>query len=166
VFRDVHVNGLKRLGDAPLFLWGCLFERVILSGRISALKINQSVALPEPAEGQRVHNAGVVQFYSGSDWALDIADAEFPGGVTFEAIPGDKIRRDRERQMLIERPALADRDWRSIDFDGTAINIAISWFEQSSLFSSVVLAGRSDRKWAKRDQAVLRRLCDAGLARS
>lgn len=164
VFRDVRVHDLKRLGDAPLFLWGCLFERVTLSGRISALKINQSVTVPEPAERQGAHNAAAVQFYSGSDWALDISEAEFPGGVSFEAIPGDKMRRDPDRQVLVARAALAQSDWSQVDFDGTAINIEIGWFERHSLFDSVVLAARCDRKWAKRDLAVLQRLRDAGIA--
>jgi len=141
-----------------------LFERVTLSGRISAIKINQTVGLPNaPADRQRVHNSGAIEFYSSSDWALDISQAEFPGGVTFDAIPGDKVRRDPDRQVIVSRAGLARSDWRAIDFDGTAIDYALSWFEQEGLFDSVVLAERSDRKWAKRDHAVLRRLCDAGI---
>jgi uncharacterized protein YjbI with pentapeptide repeats len=167
VLRDVQLDNLKRLGNAPLFLWGCLFERVTLSGRISAVQINQRVGLPsDPPERQRAHNALVTSFYSNSDWALDISAAEFPGGVTLDAIPGDKVRRDPERQFLIKRAALSGMDWRSVDFDGTALDINLSGFERDSLFDSVVLSQRSDRKWAKRDQAVLRRLCDAGIASS
>ena len=167
LLRDVRLHNLKRLGAAPLFLWGCLFERVTLSGRISAIKINQRVGLPsDPPERQQTHDALATRFYSTSDWALDISAAEFSGGVSFEAIPGDKIRRDPERQILVRRAALAETDWRGLDFDGTAIDIGLSWFEQDSLFDSVVLAERSDRKWVKRDRAVLRRLCDAGIASS
>ncbi|MBA3041272.1 MAG: hypothetical protein KJ690_15650 [Alphaproteobacteria bacterium] len=164
LIRDVTIQDLRKLGSAPLFLWGCLFERVTLSGRISAIKINQTVGLPNaPADRQRVHNSGAIEFYSSSDWALDISQAEFPGGVTFDAIPGDKVRRDPDRQVIVSRAGLARSDWRAIDFDGTAIDYALSWFEQEGLFDSVVLAERSDRKWAKRDHAVLRRLCDAGI---
>jgi len=165
VLRDVRLHDLKRLGDAPLFLWGCLFERVILSGRISAIKINRNAALPNaPPERQREHDAAVEQFYRASDWALDISKAEFAGGVTFEAVPGDKVRRDPERQVIVRRASLNGDEWRNIDFDRTAIDIGLSWFEGSSPFDSVVLASRSDRKWAKRDLAVFRRLCDAGIA--
>ena len=163
LLRDVRLHNLKRLGDAPLFLWGCLFERVILSGRISAVKINQRVGVPrDPPERQQTHNALAARFYSTSDWALDISAAEFPGGVSFEAVPGDKIQRDPERQVLVRRADLAKTDWRALDFDGTAIDIGLSWLEQDSLFDSVVLVERSDRKWMKRDRAVLRRLSDAG----
>lgn len=47
IIRDVKVHNLRKLGSAPLFLWGCLFERVTLSGRIGAIKINQTVGLPD-----------------------------------------------------------------------------------------------------------------------
>lgn len=165
IIRDVTVHDLKKLGSAPLFLWGCLFERVTLSGRINAIKINQTVGLPNaPVDRQQAHNAGAIEFYSSSDWALDISRAEFSGGVTFEAIPGDKVRRDPDRQVVVPRTGLVQADWRAIDFDGTAIDYALSRFDQEGLFDSVVLAKRSDRKWAKRDHAVLRRLCDAGIA--
>ncbi|TWB93567.1 hypothetical protein FBZ93_110172 [Bradyrhizobium macuxiense] len=169
VFRDLSLRGLKRLGDAPLFLWGCVFERVALSGRISAVKINDFASrITESAEeNQRrrdAHDLFVRNFYSKSDWALDIAQAEFPGGISFEQVPGDKIRRDPDRQVLVTRSALAVSDWRALDFDRTAIDIALGWFERYSIFDSVVLAARSDRKWSKRDLAVLARLRDAGIA--
>ncbi len=170
VFRDVSLRGLKRLGDAPLFFWGCVFERVTLSGRISAMKLNGSVAgrfresTEETRRRQQAHDLFVSDFYSTSDWALDITKAEFPGGISFEAIPGEKVKRDPDRQVLVTRTALATLDWRTLDFDGTALNIALGWFERHSIFDSVVLAARSDRKWSKRDQAVLTRLRDAGIA--
>ncbi|MDA9522491.1 hypothetical protein XI06_19930 [Bradyrhizobium sp. CCBAU 11434] len=170
VFRDVSLRGLKRLGDAPLFLWGCVFERVVLSGRISAVKINGSLLSHSKAtteENQRrreAHDLFVKEFYATSDWALDIAQAEFPGGISFEAIPGDKIKLDPERHVLVTRNALAASNWQALDFDGTALNIGLGRFERSSMFDSIVLAARSDRKWFKRDLAVLARLRDAGIA--
>jgi hypothetical protein len=170
LFRDVLLKDLKRTGNAPLFLWACLFERVALSGRISAAKINGSVGarLNESREQtrarQEAYDARAREFYAISDWALDISQAEFPGGITFEAIPGDKIKRDPERQVLVTRNSLSSTAWQALDFDGTALNIALGWFERHSLFDSVVLAARSDRKWSKRDTAVLTRLRDAGIA--
>jgi hypothetical protein len=117
----------------PRYSWGCVFERVALSGRISAVKINANVAsrIRETAEeNQRrreAHDLFVRDFYANSDWALDIAQAEFPGGISFEAVPGDKIRRDPDRQVLVTRSVLAASDWRALDFDGTAMNIALGW---------------------------------------
>jgi hypothetical protein len=67
---------------------------------------------------------------------------------------------------LVTRDRLAETDWELLDFDATAIDIALSWFLSESLFDSVVLVARSDPKWAKRDLAVLNMLRSAGIAQA
>jgi hypothetical protein len=165
LFEGVALNNLKRGGDAPLFMWGCVFDRVTLAGRISGLKINRPF---NPKNGPEL-NAAWDRFardhYKGVEWALDISKAKFPGGVTFEFIPGNKIRRNPETQILVTRQRLAEGDWRALDFEGTAIDLSLSSFEQESPFDSMVLAPRIE-KWAKRDLAVLQRLRGAGIAES
>jgi hypothetical protein len=164
--EDVIVHNLKRTGDAPLFLWGCVFHHVVLSGSISAVKINRSIGgRPETAaSAQLAWDAFVRSWYDSVDWAIDISKAKFGGGFTLEAVPGDKVRRDPATQVLIRRSALADPDWRKLEYDGTAIDIAISWFEKGSQFDTVVIAARTARKWAKRDVAVLDMLRKRGIA--
>jgi uncharacterized protein YjbI with pentapeptide repeats len=165
VFEDVSLHNLKRTGDAPLFLWGCVFRRVKLSGRLSGIKINRAIgAGPAFHAVQPAWDSAASKFYADVDWALDISEAQFPGGVTFEAIPGHLIRRDPGRQVLVTRKALSAANIDSLDFDKTAINIALSWFLRGSMFDSVVVAARSDSKWAKRDGAVLNMLRSEGLA--
>lgn len=164
-FEDVSIHNLRRTGDAPLFLWGCVFRHVKLSGRLSAIKINRSVgAGPRFDDVQPAWDSAVTKFYTDVDWALDISDAQFPGGITFEAIPGHLIRRNPDTQALVKRDALSLAHLESLDFDKTAINIALSWFLRGSLFDSVVVAARSDSKWAKRDKAVLNMLRSEGIA--
>jgi hypothetical protein len=164
-FEDVSLHNLKRTGDAPLFLWGCVFRHVKLSGRLSAIKINKAIG-PGPAFDaiQPEWESAASKFYADVDWALDISEAQFPGGVTFEAVPGHLIRRNPDSQVLVTRKALSAADIDSLDFDKTAINIALSWFLRGSMFDSVVIAARSDSKWAKRDRAVLNMLRSEGLA--
>jgi hypothetical protein len=79
-------------------------------------------------------------------------------------VPGHLIRRDPVTQVLVERRALLDSDWRSLDFDGSAINLSLSWFRKDSLFDSVVIAARHAPKYLQRDLAVLNRLRSAGIA--
>jgi hypothetical protein len=164
--ENVIVHNLKRTGDAPLFLWGCVFRHVVLSGAISAVKINRPIGVnPEKtARLQPAWDAFTRSWYDSVDWGIDISKAKFGGGFTLEAIPGDKVRRDPATQVLIRRSALVDSDWRKLDYDGTAIDIAISWFEKGSQFDSVVIAARTARKWAKRDVAVLDMLRKCGIA--
>ena len=162
--EDVRLHNLRRHGDSPLFFWGCVFSRVTLSGRLSGLKINRSATLPENDALQSMWDAEVRAYYDSSDWALDISDAKFAGGVSFEAVPGDKIRRDSETQILVRRERLVDSPWRAFDFDKTAIDLELSWFLADSQFNSVVIAARMASKFAKRDLAILRMLREQGIA--
>lgn len=162
VLEDVTLHNLKRHGASPLFFWGCVFKHVKLSGSLSGIKINRSAGPLHP--DQQKWDAATVAFYDTVDWALDISDAKFKGGCTFESIPGHLIRRNPETQVLVTRDKLNASDWRRLQYDGTSIDIGLSWFLSESLFHSVVLVARSDFKWAKRDLAVLHMLRAEGIA--
>jgi hypothetical protein len=166
IIQDVSLHNLKRQGDSPLFLWGCVFRHVTLSGKISGIKINTSVAIGTAASevDQRAWDAHVVEFYEAVDWALDISEASFAGGISFEAIPGDKIRRNPETQVLVARKTLLESDWKALDYGTSAFDIALSWFLDGSLFDSVVLAARTGSKHSKADRTVLSTLRDKGIA--
>lgn len=162
VLDNVTLHNLKRQGASPIFLWGCVFKHVKLSGSLSGIKINRSAG-PLHHDQQKWDTA-TVAFYRTVDWALDISEAKFKGGCTFEAVPGHLVRRNPQTQVLVTRDKLNSSDWRQLQYDGTAIDIGLSWFLSESLFDSVVLAARSDPKWAKRDLAVLQMLRSEGIA--
>jgi hypothetical protein len=160
----VSLHNLKRTGEAPLFLWGCVFSRVKLSGRISAIKINRSIGIEAEARAaQSAWDRAMVDYYASLDWALDITEAQFPGGVQFEAVPGRLIRRNPRVQALVLRQKLENADLSTIDFQGTALDLSLSGFLQNSLFDSVAIAARVG-KWAKRDLEVISMLRSAGIA--
>ena len=166
LFENVSVTGLSSKGSAPLFLWSCIYRHVAISGRVAGLKINRNAAAPtllQPEE-QPAWDRAVKRYYENVDWALDISKAKFTGGVTFEAIPGEKIIRDPEHQVLVKRQNLLDLNWQSSDYGKTAFDIALSWFLNSSIFDSVVLAARMASKYAKEDIAVLNTLRNNGVA--
>ena len=164
--QEVSLNGLTRHGSDPVFFWGCVFKHVTLRGKISGIKINRSIsALPTTQESAQADwDQKVQEFYRSVDWALDISAAKFPGGVTFEAIPGSKIRINRESQALVKREALLSPEGQNFDFGNSSFKIALGWFQQRSLFDSVVLVARSDSKYAKQDIAMLTALRSAGIA--
>lgn len=163
----ISLNGMKRLGSDPLFLWGCVFSQVELAGHMSGLKINRRVAagtIATPAQ-QAAWDLAVSAYYSDVDWALDISKAKFAGGVTFEALPGEKIKRNVETQVLVRREKLdAAADWQKLDFGGSSFDIALSWFLDGSQFDSVVLAARTASKYGAKDVAVLDMLRKKELA--
>ena len=164
-FDEVTLRNLKKTGSAPLFLNACVFRHVTLAGSISGLKLNRSELETIVQESDRKwRDEQIVAFYSGVDWALDISAAKFPNGVTFEAVPGDKVVRDRNTQALIRRETLIATDWRALDYGQTAIDIAIGWFETGSLFDSVVVVPRSASKYRQADFAVIEMLRREGGA--
>ncbi len=163
---EVALYNLKRHGDSPLFLWGCVFRHVKLSGKISGIKINRPVTVGTDAArvDQEAWDTHVKKFYESADWALDISEAKFGGGISFEAVPGDKIRRNPETQVLVRRNTLLPSHWKTLDYGNSAFNIGLSWFLDGSLFDSVVLAARMASKEFKRDLAVLAMLRNEGIA--
>lgn len=165
--QDVLLHDMKREGSAPLFLWGCVFKHVQIKGRVAGLKINRSISpVPGvPDEERAAWDQLTIEFYRSVDWALDIADAQFSGGVSFEAIPGDKVRINRETQALVRRSALQGNDWwRTYDFGVTPMKVEIKSFLERSLFESVIVAARTESKYAKQDIAAINALRLSGLA--
>ena len=164
-FEEVSLHNLKRTGDSPLFLWGCVFRHVKVSGRLSGIKINRAIGAGPRFDGvQPAWDHAVVKYCADVDWALDISEAKFAGGITFEAVPGHLIRRNPATQVLVNRKSLSSLKFDSLDFDKTAIDLSLSGFLKNSLFENVVLAARADSKWAKRDIAVLNMLRSEGIA--
>ena len=165
VFDEVILRNLKKVGSAPLFLNASVFRHVTLAGNISGLKINRSeLNTIVSEEGRKWRDDEIKAFYNATDWALDISQARFPNGATFEALPGDKVIRDKDTQALVRREALSATDWRALDYKRTAIDIAISWFETGSLFDAVVLVPRSSSKYRRADTEVIEMLRREGVA--
>lgn len=119
-FVDVVVNGLWTKGDL-LILWGPLFERVTLRGKLGQIKLNRTASSAGIAPSsdirviERWHaertarlaalNAQREEHYARVDWALDITDAQ-PSLLELEGIPGDKLRLNPETQCVVSRKLL------------------------------------------------------------
>jgi len=110
VLEDVTIADLQT--NDLLILWGTVFSRVALTGRIGKVKINPYVdAVDRSERTQGPFDEFRDRFYSSIDWALDISDARFKE-FDYRGIPSHLIRRDPETQMLVTRErALAD-GWR------------------------------------------------------
>jgi hypothetical protein len=161
MFENVTVEGLRRKGRSPLYLWGCVFRKVKLAGTIHGMKINPEIGLAHRRSPALQHAwaQAAVRFYEPDTWALDIREAHFSSVPTFEAVPGDRILIDSSRQALVRREALAGQDVRSLPN-----GIALDWFLRRSPFESVVLATSSASERRMRDVDDLSRLRDMGIA--
>jgi hypothetical protein len=167
--ENVMVNNLKTMTGMPLFCWACVFNHVELMGKITTIKINrfQFTTAADPKlrkKAQAQWDAFTKKYYKSVDWALDLRLAQFTGDITLEAIPGSLIRRDEETQVLVTRQKLRESNWRELDFGETALDIALEWFWDESLFDDVVLVAEKKRKDFKEKLKVLRRLRKEGIA--
>jgi hypothetical protein len=162
--EDCSIRDLKKLGRIPLFFWGPVFKHVTLSGWLSGIKINRLLE-PIPKKSQAAWDASCKAYYEDVDWALDIRDANFQGGVTFEALPGSLIRRDQETQVLVSRESLARADWKRMVQAHPTVGIAIDWFLEGSLFSDVVLIASKGASYFKDELAVLELLRRESVAK-
>jgi hypothetical protein len=169
IVENVVVNNLKTMTGMPLFCWACLFQHVELVGKITTIKINRcqfttDVDPRRRKKAQAPWDAVTKKYYKSVDWALDLRQAQFTGDISLEAIPGSLIRRDEETQVLVTRQQLRDSNWRELDFGETALDIALEWFWDESLFDDVVLVAEKKRRDFKEKLKVLRRLRKEGIA--
>ncbi|MGW4897311.1 hypothetical protein ACWEQL_34390 [Kitasatospora sp. NPDC004240] len=156
-FEEVHVDGLAI--TSQLNLNGCVFKHVTLTGNIGPLM----VAAPNASLPQGVRErltAGIVAYYSGVDWALDISGAAF-SDADFPYVPGHLIRRDEETQFLLHR----DRVERFEGMEGLpgSARIAARRFETTPFDTLVAVAPRRSEHFATR-LAELEVLRTEGLA--
>ena len=163
IVEDVRLHELNRLRNIPLFFWSVVFRRVVLSGKVSGIKIN-NVREPSGSRNQPLWNNANKEFYQTVDWALDISKAEFQGSISLEAIPGSLIRRDEETQVLVKRSQLEQGNWRSLDFGHSAYNVCIDWFLSDSPYEDVVLVAAKRGKKLKEELQVLAMLRREGIA--
>ncbi|GAA3758397.1 hypothetical protein [Flavobacterium ginsengiterrae] len=99
--KNVLIDNLNT-GDI-LLIWSALFDHVTLKGKIGNIKINNSgFDLYDKPEIQKKLDSLRQDFYSKTDWALDISEAKFLN-FSCEGIPADIIKRDNKTQVVIKR---------------------------------------------------------------
>lgn len=164
ILEDVIVNNLQI--DDLLILWGTLFHRVTIRGRIGKIKINQEVHATDWSEAtQAPFDRFRGEFYDSIDWALDICGARFKE-FGIRGVPAGLIRRDPESQVVVTRERALQRDWRDrLSKDNRLWPFAIDMF-LSDGDEDVVLVAPLDAPKRKRDTLLrqLQELRDVGVA--
>lgn len=151
-FEDVSVDGLAI--TSLLHLNGCVFKHVTLSGNIGPLMATP----PHSSVPQDVRDrfaAGIVAYYSGVDWALDISRAAF-SDASFYYVPGHLIRRDEETQFLLHRDRV--EQFGPLERLPSYAQIAASRFESTPFDTVVAIAPKRSKHFAtwKAELEVLR----------
>ena len=164
VLENISICNLRAMGKTPLFIKGCVFNRVTLSGDISSIKINRSIDPLANDSSKVLWDEANINYYKNVAWALDIRKAAFSTSPSLEAVPGSLILRNPETTALLSKDKLYGIDWEKLDFKNTAYDIAISWFLGLSLFDDCVLVAAKRNKRFKDQLLVLNNLKAKGLA--
>lgn len=101
VFEDVLVEDLAT--NPILLVWGSLFRRLKLAGKIGKLNLNLlPTAFCTDATLLAQFEAARTAFYAETDWALDISEARLLG-LRCEGVPLHLIRRDPASQVILDK---------------------------------------------------------------
>jgi len=167
IVSDVAVSNLKT--DDLLILWCPYLDRVILSGAIGKMKINETA---DPStfgnDKQKAFYDFRGRFYARVEWALDISEARFKE-FDVRGVPGRLIRRDPESQILVTRERaleVATPGWeKKLDPSNKLWPFMINLFLSDRDSDTVLVAPLGAAK-AKRDPLLkgLRELRMIGLA--
>lgn len=165
IITDAHISNLAT-GDLQI-LWGTLFNRVKIDGKIGRLKINTRIHAPDATETQQKHFDDFRRdFYRNIDWAIDIRDAH-PQLLEIKGIPSEKIifhpahcvplKRSSAKKSILEiaKSSSTPKDWSFTISD---------FFEDTEADELILIAptGKS-KKAASPYLDVVRLIRDSGL---
>jgi len=146
--RDATVRNV-RLSSMPQIL-GCVFERVTLAGKVNQLMIRAE--LPTVDHPRAFEDSARVA-YQNIDWAIDISDLDCPD-LSIQGVPGDLIRRDSERQVVVTRERATQAPWRDADLNDTNFSVAIDQMLRLGWSEVVLSAARSGPHKARAHAAI------------
>jgi hypothetical protein len=159
--RGVHLQDLTirnvRLSSMPQIL-GCVFERVTLAGKINQVMIRAE--LPTVDRPRAFEDSATVA-HQNIDWAIDISDLDCPD-LSIQGVPGDLIRRDSERQVVVTRERATLAPWHEADLNGTSFAVAIAQMLRLG-WSQVVLSAMRSGPHQARTRAAIQELIALGV---
>jgi hypothetical protein len=102
--ENVRVSDLQT--SDLLIIWGALFHRVEVKGKVGKIKINTAIHDPHASPAVQ-HTFDLIrdEYYRSIDWALDISQMR-PLLFEVEGIPPSKIKRDLQSQVVVSRKRL------------------------------------------------------------
>lgn len=146
VLENVSVNGLSTPAD-PVQLAGCVFKHVELAGTFGQLVVRpiSSALQQRDMTVQAAYDAADQKYYSTIDWAIDIREANFEN-AELRCIPGDKVRRDPQTQVLVRRKNLTDARWRELSIDHLYRVMLDSLWEGTEVDTILIAPKQSHRR--------------------
>lgn len=157
--EDCLLDTMGQAGPGYFTLDACVFRHVILRGRITTTLLRFD---PNPFGGngmgpsfKDIWPSEMVKYYASVDWALDVTQAKFTSLTALTTMPGDLVRFDPARAVLVRRERLVG-DWAA-GMPGV-MQICCEQFLEGPFASFVVQRGESkaNREQFARDAGWLR----------
>ena len=162
IIEDVLIDGFDTHGQ-PVQIWGAVFNRVVLRGKIDRMMISSVVdVMGDKPHVQRAFDEANAEYYRNVKWALDISQGEFKE-LDIRGLPARLIRRDPETQVVVTREKAVEGKWRELPFRerlwATSLNLLLDF----NLPDMVLVAPKRHRKFQDY-VADLKLLQEAGVA--
>jgi len=156
ILQDAIIDGLR---TDDLHVWGAVYRRVVLRGRIGPLLIGDLVVAPAGSDKETAATcrAWTREHYARqTDFALDLSAAEFTGEVDLRGVPARLVRRDPETQAVVRKAKVLDRRYRQLDLLGAPWDLTIdAMFDPGEdAEDRVLIAPKRDRRFKKWLEAI------------
>ncbi len=162
IIEDVLVDGFDTHGQG-VQIWGAVFNRVVLRGKIDLLMISSVVdVMGDKPQVQQAFDEANAEYYRNVEWALDISQGEFKE-LDIRGLPARLIRRDPETQVVVTREKALEGKWKDLPFRERLWKSWLTSFLRADEPDVVLAAPKRHRKF--RDYlADLKLLQEAGVA--
>ncbi|AQX81023.1 hypothetical protein BWO91_14535 [Plantibacter flavus] len=150
LLRNVTVGGLTSV-RGPVFIRGCEFHNVTLSGVIGDLVISTFVTARTPEElamyEQRLREAD-----EADDMGLDISGVE--GAISIQGYSSHRIRIDPSFQAVVPRERAVNEAWDDIDFGESTFYIALQDVVKRGWKDTILSANKRSRHFEHEVQII------------
>jgi hypothetical protein len=164
IIEDTLVDGFDTHGQL-VQVWGAVFNRVVLRGKIDRLMISSVVdVMRDKPEVQEAFDQANDQYYKSIEWAVDISQASFKE-LDLRGVPARLIRRDPETQVVVTREKALRGEWRDLPLSDGLWKTTLHLFLQDNSSDIVLVAPKRHRKF-RQYLADLKSLQAAGVAES
>ncbi|WP_138944962.1 hypothetical protein [Plantibacter sp. M259] len=159
LLRNVTVGGLT--GDqGSLFIRGCEFHNVTLSGVIGDLAITTFVTARTPEE-LAMYERRVREADQADDMGLDISGVE--GAISIRGYSSHRIRIDPSFQAVVPRERAVSQAWDDIDFGESTFYIALQDVVRRGWKDTILSANKRSRRFEE-DVQIITELRRRGIA--
>jgi hypothetical protein len=159
LLRNVTVGGLT--GDqGSLFIRGCEFHNVTLSGVIGDLTISTFVTARTPEE-LAMYERRIREADQADDMGLDISGVE--GAVSIRGYSAHRIRIDPTFQAVVPRERAVAEVWDDIDFGESTFNITLQDVVKRGWKDTILSANKRSRHF-EHEVEIITELRQRGIA--